>query len=275
MRRQGNNSNISGFSFVDKAREPREYIHRLDERAAKPFWRAIESRVMDFLQVKSGNYAIDVGCGTGEDTTVLARLSEPGGIAVGVDISSTMLKEAKLRAKTTKSHPALLIGDAQNLQFADNSFNCCRAERVLQHVRDPFKALAEMIRVVINRGKIACVEPDYSATVISPGNSDVTRKLIANNCKHYQNGRIGSLIPKIFAKLGVKKTVVEVRHHIRETLSSADEKFMVNRYLKPALEANLISKEEGIRWIDDLREANEIGLFAHKLAIYLVFAKLE
>ena len=38
------------------------------------------------------------------------------------------------------------VGQAERLEFEDESFDACRAERVLQHVTDPARAVAQMRR---------------------------------------------------------------------------------------------------------------------------------
>jgi ubiquinone/menaquinone biosynthesis C-methylase UbiE len=51
-------------------------------------------------------------------------------------------------------------GDAQNLPFADNSFDVVTCQTVLIHLKDPKQALLEMKRVVKKEGIVICAEPN-------------------------------------------------------------------------------------------------------------------
>ena len=86
---------------------------------------------------------LDVGCGTGRGIAELLR-RRPEARVMGVE------PVAELRAVgVSKGIPtALLIeGDATQLSFEDNSFDCVCAFGILHHIRQPRVALREMLRV--------------------------------------------------------------------------------------------------------------------------------
>lgn len=82
---------------------------------------------------------LDVGCGTGHFTRwyEIKRLR-----ATGIDLSRPMLAEA-LRLGT----PVCAAGDAQELPFADGSFDLVSLITTLEFLPDPERALAEAARV--------------------------------------------------------------------------------------------------------------------------------
>jgi len=93
------------------------------------------------LDAKPGETMLDVGCGTGYFTCRFAR--EDGLKVTGIDIDPGMISFA--REKLPDSDFAL--GDAQNLPFADASFDYVVAVASLCFVADEARAVREMARV--------------------------------------------------------------------------------------------------------------------------------
>ncbi len=85
---------------------------------------------------------LDVGCGEGFILVNFAR-NKVGKIYEGVDNSKTAIKLGK------KMYPNLdiKVGDIYNLPYKDNSFDLLICTEVLEHLKDPDKALAELRRV--------------------------------------------------------------------------------------------------------------------------------
>jgi SAM-dependent methyltransferase len=73
---------------------------------------------------------------------VLERIAAFAGSARGIDLSPNMLEQARARGLD------VTLGDATALPFADATFDVACSFKVLAHVRDIDRALAEMARVV-------------------------------------------------------------------------------------------------------------------------------
>jgi SAM-dependent methyltransferase len=78
----------------------------------------------------------------------LARLVASGGRVLGVDVSESMINSARDRAAAQNLNVEFEVGDAQALRFADKTFDACRTKRMLMHVPDADRAVAEMVRVI-------------------------------------------------------------------------------------------------------------------------------
>jgi ubiquinone/menaquinone biosynthesis C-methylase UbiE len=104
--------------------------------------------------------ALDVGCGTGHATNYLAKYGSV--LAVGVDISP----EAINFARSYYSHPTLRFApmDSLALAFPDNMFDLVCSLDVIEHIQNPDKYLAEIVRVLKAGGKYFLTTPNKRFT---------------------------------------------------------------------------------------------------------------
>jgi SAM-dependent methyltransferase len=107
--------------------------------------------------------ALDVGCGIDDDTRATG--------AMGLDPSMTMLTEARNRGGT------FARGDVHSLPIASGALAGVCTDRVLQHVADPERALAELTRVLRAGGVAVLAEPDQSTLVIHGTDPDLTPRV--------------------------------------------------------------------------------------------------
>ncbi len=99
-----------------------------------------------------GGRILEVGVGTG-----LSLPSYSSGTSiVGIDISEPMLDKARRRVQEQRlSHvESIAVGDAENLDFPDASFDVVVAQYVVTAVPNPERALDEFVRVVRPGGEI-------------------------------------------------------------------------------------------------------------------------
>lgn len=94
---------------------------------------------------------LDVGCGTGANLEMLKNFGE----AEGVDVSVDALEFC--RAKGLKVHKGL----AEELPFADESFDVVTALDVVEHLDDDVAGLKEMFRVLKTGGKTLIFVPAF------------------------------------------------------------------------------------------------------------------
>jgi SAM-dependent methyltransferase len=113
--------------------------------------------------VGAGERVIDVGCGTGALTSVLAALVGPDHVAAA-DPSEPFV--AQCRANVPGA--VVRVAPAEALPFADRSFDRALAQLVFHFVDDPAAAAGEMMRVTRHGGTVsACVwDSTGGATVL-------------------------------------------------------------------------------------------------------------
>ncbi|MEN3369615.1 MAG: hypothetical protein V7609_1758 [Verrucomicrobiota bacterium] len=102
--------------------------------------------LLDAAEASGEMSVLDVGCGPGY---VSAAAAERGAIPIGLDFARQMIGIARKMFP----HIEFREGDAQNLPFADSSFDRVVANFALLHLADPERACAEACRVLKPGGK--------------------------------------------------------------------------------------------------------------------------
>lgn len=119
-------------------------------------WR---EKMVESLELEAGDQVLDLAAGTGTSSAAIARA---GGAVLAADFSLGMMTEGRRRGA-----PAPFVGaDAQQLPFADDSFDAAVISFGLRNVQQPRQALAEMARVVRPGGRVVVCEFSTPTTAL-------------------------------------------------------------------------------------------------------------
>lgn len=190
----------AGWRDVDATGDSARFADYLDVVAAVLRERKLALR--EALQLGEGDWAIDVGCGLGDDVVLLAERAGRGGHAVGVDVSASLLAQARTRT-TPMASAAFIRADAHALPFGDDSFDGARVERTLQHVADPVRVVGEMVRVTRPGRRIAALEPDWRTLVVSGADITTSQRLAGDVTAHTRHPAAGTQLASWFAAAGL------------------------------------------------------------------------
>lgn len=108
--------------------------------------------------LEDGMKILDVGCGTGYFTRLLAEGKQHVQLT-GLDIDEVFIAFARKKAEEKGLSIDFLTGDATALPFEEGTFDLVTSHTFFHSVTDPEKALSEMKRVVKKGGMIATVIP--------------------------------------------------------------------------------------------------------------------
>lgn len=118
--------------------------------------------------LKPGMRLLDCGSGMGALTTSLAEWLAPGEV-IGIDREQSQVEAARVWAKEKGvSNVRFEIGNIYDLPYPDASFDAVFAFTVLEHIREPLRALREMRRVLKSGGVAGIYDPDYEAMLQAP-----------------------------------------------------------------------------------------------------------
>ena len=128
-------------------------------------WSVPESELQVLPEDLTGQDSIELGCGTGYVSSWLARR---GASPVGVDLSSEQLASARrLQVEHDLSFP-LHEANAEQLPFADGSFDLAISEYGASIWADPYRWIPEAARVLRPGGQLIFLVVGTLAVLTSP-----------------------------------------------------------------------------------------------------------
>ena len=260
----------TGFQHVDGSTDPEFFVRYLDAVSALEAARKYKQCTIDLLRVGSGDRVLDVGCGTGDDVRLIASQVGSTGLVVGVDNSTTMIAAARQRVRDNRPGLELHVGNAHALNFADGTFDACRADRVFQHLDMPDVALRELARVVRPGGWVVVADPDWDTLVVDAPDRGLTRKIVHHLCDTRRNGQMGRQLPALFGRCGLVDVGIQAFAAPITHFAVAAELLELEMAAQLAQDAGIISAEAGEAWLTQLRQASLEGRFFASLTGFIV-----
>ena len=119
----------------------------------------------------AGSTVLEVGCGVGAQTLILARRS-PNTRFISIDISDESIAQAKRRVDAAGlTNVTFQQADIFSLPYKAESFDHVFVCFVLEHLSRPREALAILKRLLKPEGTITVIEGDHGSTFFYPDNS--------------------------------------------------------------------------------------------------------
>ncbi len=142
-------------------------VKRLDIQSA-----IFEKETLQTLKhagIKTDMRCLDLGCGTGNTSLLIADLVGKSGKVYGLDVNRYNINICKRKAAGKDvNNIQFVVGDVYNTKFENSSFDFVFSRFLFQHLPDPQKALKEMLRLTCKGGIIVVEELDHGSWLSYP-----------------------------------------------------------------------------------------------------------
>jgi SAM-dependent methyltransferase len=213
-----------------------------------------------------GSRVLEVGCGVGAQTVILARNS-PGASFTSIDISQASLDAAAALAREENiTNVTFESADIFNLPFKTETFDHIFVCFVLEHLRNPVEALIRLKKILKKEGTITVIEGDHGSTFFHPESraaQQAIQCLVHVQARVGGNALVGRQLFPLLLNAGFKRPVVSPRFvYADSSRPELVEGFTRNTFIAmvegvrdQALEAQLIDEERWEQGISDLYAA--------------------
>jgi ubiquinone/menaquinone biosynthesis C-methylase UbiE len=201
---------------ISYLRRSREIYRRYLE--SKPW---LNQLYTSFFNIRPRERIVDVGCGPGDFTRRLARLSNQKATILGIDSNEKSVKVAIADTKKAglSRSVSYRLGDVYKIPLEDGyaDLTCCRT--LLMHLTDPPKAVKEMARITKPGGAVVAIEGGRMGAFYDPDDEQFS-KLSRRAHNAWIDGirklegktfEIGEKLPGIFRKAGLSGVKAEVQ----------------------------------------------------------------
>ncbi len=104
-----------------------------------------------FLDIRAGEKVLDLGCGSGGQSILLAEKVGTAGSVTGIDLTTEMIDKAK--AKNPPENVVFLTADMHSLPFSDRSYDLILSNCVINHTLRKADVFSEIFRVLKPGGR--------------------------------------------------------------------------------------------------------------------------
>ncbi|GAA2477362.1 methyltransferase domain-containing protein [Winogradskya humida] len=256
-------------------------VAALEAMSRHPEIRRVRHTAWEALRPAPGQRLLDAGCGTGDVSRELAAAVAPGVSAGGVSADGAQSGEvvaldrsaatlAAARERHQGGEISYVAGDIGALDLADESFDGVWCERVLQHVDDPGRAIAELARVTRTGGRVCLIDTDWTSLAFDGVDSALARAVIehARGPLTPVQDDLGRTLRRRLLDHGLREvTATPVTCYFPDPASAAVVLPMINA----GVPEETWKAPAGLRaaWLDQVAAAGERGDFLAVLTIWV------
>lgn len=230
----------------------------------------VKHRSFDLLDLPPDGRVLDVGCGTGDDILALAERLDTTGVAVGVDSSRAMVATGHERARETAPTAPVnfSVADATRLPFRDDAFDGARTDRVLQHLQEPRRGFAELVRVTRPGGRVVVTDSDWGTLTLAAGETDLDDRLVDSDWACAETPDIGRHLRGYADDAGLTDVTVEPATLSFDDFETADSVLGFSGRLERLRAADELAEPTAQSVLSTLRDAE--GQFFSSLTLFTV-----
>ena len=203
-----NSAGSYAFGTFDKNQDE---LARLKQQAG--IVSEMEGRVLREVGLKPGMRVLDLACGPGVVTALLAETVTPADV-IGVDLSEDLLNEARAYLESHGLDNAKFQhGDVYSLDESLGLFDFIYTRFLFQHLADPKKALSKILPRLSPGGRLCVVDIDDAWLTLHPeptGFQRFTKQAAEGQSRNGGDRNVGRKLGGMLQEAGLEQVDVHV-----------------------------------------------------------------
>jgi SAM-dependent methyltransferase len=248
-----------------------EAARRLEILYSSPDVRGQREAALRYLNLQAGETVLDIGCGPGYLTEMMADAVTETGSVLGIDISEDLLHVA--RRRNSRGWQTYRAGDAMALDVPNECADVAISMQVLEYLPDIDRAIGEISRVLKSTGRALIVATDWDGVVWHSAAPERMRRVLRAWEEHCADPRLPrTLVPRLKAA-GLHP--VAVLGHPLINLRLGEDTYsdgIARLAIEFISQRNLIPADQLNAWHEELRALSDEGRYFFGTMRYLFLA---
>jgi ubiquinone/menaquinone biosynthesis C-methylase UbiE len=172
-----------------------------DKSIRTNFFRTVQRKAVDILDIKPNMTFLDLGCGTGWAVNYAFEKTNGQGKYIGIDISDNMIDIAKEKFKDIES-VKFIQSSAENINVSPNSVDRIICTNSFHHYNDPTEVLANIKKILKTNGTFCIADVTIDSTIAKFLNK-VLKKTEKGHVSFYSSNQYKDMFHKVGLKFKV------------------------------------------------------------------------
>ena len=238
-------------------------VARLEARGKHPRFAAMMNEYFAAMGIHSVKRVLDLGCGTGVAARAIAGSPAFSGQVIGIDLSPFLTAEAARLAalESLAGKIEFRVGNSQDLDLPDGSFDAAIAHTLVSHVPDPLSVLKELHRVVRPGGMVGIFDGDYASLTFGsadPAQGKTDDETIIDAI--VTNPRVMRQMPELLREARLE-LVASFAYVVADVGKADFWASAVQSFVRLLPKAGAMSDAAARTWADGMTRRSEEGIF--------------
>ena len=229
----------------------------------------LERKIFQEFNLMHGMNVLDMGCGPGLTSLILADLVKPGRVT-GADANPLLLQRAKEnRDRNAVANVEFVEQNVYHLQLSNNFYDFAYARLLFQHLAQPVTAMRSILPTLKPGGKLCIADVDDQFLALYPGNErfdQICEKAKACQAKGGGDRLVGRKLVSYLEEAGFENIRIRMELITSRQLGLSNFIGITTRFKAEQISADIMTQAElalALNELDNLPESTlgMVGVF--------------
>jgi arsenite methyltransferase len=231
--------------------------------------------LLENIAPRSGEWALDIGCGPGFVTEELARAVGLAGGVHAMDNSDSAVMMTRRRC-AEYANVKVQTAEATQLPYEDEHFDLAVSTQVYEFVPDVQSALSELYRVLRPAGRAAIIDTDWQTILWHTRHPERMARVLKVWDEHLAHPVLPRTLASLLRQAGFSLLECRVIPYLDVTYKPENYSFHMAKTVRGFVRGRQgITREEADEWASEFQKLAEVGAYFFCLNRFLFLAEKQ